>query len=348
MCPIPCAVASSNGAGSANASCIGATLPEPELRPDPHAAQLRELLVERHLGQQRLHAFGQRALRVRPGHHGGQATPEETDVAVQVTRIVIDPAFTVGEVDERLFGSFVEHMGRAVYGGIYEPGHADRRRATGSAATCSSSCASWASRVVRYPGGNFVSAYDWEDGVGPREQRPKRLDLAWHSIEPNTVGTDEFMRWAELAGDAADARGQPRHARRRRGAQPARVLQRAGRHAVRRLARRERPRRALRREAVVPRQRAGRAVAGGSEDRGRVRPARGRDRQGDALGRPVDRAVRRGQLELLDADVRALGGHGARPRLGRRRLRLAAHVLRPAQVRGRRRVPARARRTSTG
>ena len=112
-------------------------------------------------------------------------------------RIVIDPAFTVGEVDERLFGSFVEHMGRAVYGGIYEPGH-PTATAGGFRGDVLELVSEMGVTLVRYPGGNFVSAYDWEDGVGP--DRPRRLDLAWHSVEPNTFGTDEFLAWAALAG----------------------------------------------------------------------------------------------------------------------------------------------------
>jgi alpha-N-arabinofuranosidase len=114
-------------------------------------------------------------------------------------RMVIDPAFTVADVDERLFGSFVEHMGRAVYGGIYEPGHptADEDGFRGDVLALTRELGV---TVVRYPGGNFVSAYDWEDGVGPRERRPARLDLAWRSIEPNAVGTDEFMQWARKSG----------------------------------------------------------------------------------------------------------------------------------------------------
>jgi alpha-N-arabinofuranosidase len=112
-------------------------------------------------------------------------------------RVVVDPDFVIGQVDRRLFGSFVEHMGRAVYGGIYEPGHptADEVGFRGDVLEL---VRELGVSVVRYPGGNFVSAYDWEDGVGP--ERPARLDLAWHSIEPNTFGTDEFMRWAERAG----------------------------------------------------------------------------------------------------------------------------------------------------
>jgi alpha-L-arabinofuranosidase len=98
-----------------------------------------------------------------------------------------------------VFGSFVEHMGRAIYGGIYEPDHpsADEDGFRGDVLDL---VRELGVSIVRYPGGNFVSGYDWEDGVGPRDQRPVRLDLAWRSIEPNLVGTDEFVTWARKAG----------------------------------------------------------------------------------------------------------------------------------------------------
>ncbi len=114
-------------------------------------------------------------------------------------RGVIDSASPVGVVDRRLFGSFVEHMGRAIYGGIYEPGHptADADGWRGDVLDL----VRWLGvSLIRYPGGNFVSGYHWEDGVGPRSQRPVRQDLAWRSIEPNLVGTDDFIAWARRAG----------------------------------------------------------------------------------------------------------------------------------------------------
>ncbi len=114
-------------------------------------------------------------------------------------RLVLDRAFTVGDVDERVFGSFVEHMGRAVYGGIYEPGH-PTADADGFRGDVLDLVRALRVSIVRYPGGNFVSGYDWEDGVGPRSERPVRLDLAWRSIEPNQIGTDEFVAWARRAG----------------------------------------------------------------------------------------------------------------------------------------------------
>jgi len=113
----------------------------------------------------------------------------------------LDRDHHVGDVDKRLFGSFIEHLGRAVYGGIYEPGHpeADER---GFRKDVLALIRDIDVPVVRYPGGNFVSGYNWEDGVGPVESRPRRLDLAWRSVEPNWFGTNEFMDWCVRANTA--------------------------------------------------------------------------------------------------------------------------------------------------
>jgi len=111
----------------------------------------------------------------------------------------VDPAFSVGEVDPRLYGSFVEHMGRCVYTGIYEPDH-PTADADGFRKDVAELVRGLDVPIVRYPGGNFVSGYTWEDGVGPQDRRPTRLDLAWRSIESNQVGVDEFQRWAREVG----------------------------------------------------------------------------------------------------------------------------------------------------
>ncbi|MBR7831737.1 alpha-N-arabinofuranosidase [Actinospica durhamensis] len=110
----------------------------------------------------------------------------------RAARFVLDPAFEVGRVDPRLFGSFVEHLGRCVYTGIYEPGHpaADR---DGLRTDVLELIRELGVTAIRYPGGNFVSGYRWEDGVGPLEQRPRRLDPAWRSIETNAFGLGEFI-----------------------------------------------------------------------------------------------------------------------------------------------------------
>ncbi|WP_104104190.1 alpha-N-arabinofuranosidase [Arthrobacter sp. 08Y14] len=109
-------------------------------------------------------------------------------------RLTLDPHFTVAPVSRRIFGSFVEHLGRSVYDGIYEPGHRTANE-DGFRRDVIELVRELGVSTIRYPGGNFVSGYRWEDGVGPREQRPKRLDLAWHSTETNEVGLDEFARW---------------------------------------------------------------------------------------------------------------------------------------------------------
>ncbi|HEY3436101.1 MAG TPA: alpha-N-arabinofuranosidase [Actinotalea sp.] len=113
--------------------------------------------------------------------------------------MTLDPAFTVSPVRRRTFGSFVEHLGRCVYTGIHDPGH-PTADADGFRGDVIELTRELGVSTVRYPGGNFVSGYRWEDGIGPVETRPVRLDLAWHSTEPNTVGIDEFMRWAAKAG----------------------------------------------------------------------------------------------------------------------------------------------------
>jgi alpha-L-arabinofuranosidase len=116
-----------------------------------------------------------------------------------VARIVLDPAYTVGPLNRRLFGSFVEHLGRCVYDGIYEPGHPSAD-ADGFRTDVMDLVRELGVTTIRYPGGNFVSGYRWEDGVGPRDQRPKRLDLAWHSLETNQVGLHEFAGWSSRVG----------------------------------------------------------------------------------------------------------------------------------------------------
>ncbi|SCC08692.1 alpha-N-arabinofuranosidase [Pseudarthrobacter enclensis] len=127
--------------------------------------------------------------------HAGPAAKQEPAAA----KVTIDPAFTVGPVRRRTFGAFVEHLGRCVYTGIYEPGHpaADE---DGFRTDVLELTRELGVSTVRYPGGNFVSGYRWEDGVGPKDQRPVRLDLAWHSTDPNQVGVDEFAAWSAKAG----------------------------------------------------------------------------------------------------------------------------------------------------
>jgi len=111
-------------------------------------------------------------------------------------KIHLDPEIQIGTINRRLFGAFVEHLGRCVYDGIYEPSHA-LADAEGFRKDVIELVKELGVSTIRYPGGNFVSGFRWEDSVGPKEQRPKRLDLAWHSTETNQVGLDEFKSWLE-------------------------------------------------------------------------------------------------------------------------------------------------------
>ena len=108
--------------------------------------------------------------------------------------VTLDKAYQIGRIDPRIYGSFIEHLGRAVYGGIYEPGHplADEK---GFRKDVIEMVRKLNVPVVRYPGGNFVSGFNWEDSVGPVSERPKRLDLAWFTTETNEVGLHEFAEW---------------------------------------------------------------------------------------------------------------------------------------------------------
>jgi alpha-N-arabinofuranosidase len=113
-------------------------------------------------------------------------------------KMTVDKQFIISKIDPRIYGSFIEHLGRAVYGGIYEPGHPEADQ-QGFRKDVIKLVQDLQVPIVRYPGGNFVSGFDWEDAVGPKKLRPRRLDFAWRTIEPNEIGTNEFMDWAKAA-----------------------------------------------------------------------------------------------------------------------------------------------------
>jgi alpha-L-arabinofuranosidase len=114
-------------------------------------------------------------------------------------RVTIDVERAIAPIDRNVFGGFAEHLGRCIYGGIYEPGspHAD---ANGLRTDVLAALKRLDMPVMRYPGGNFVSGYRWRDGVGPADERPTRMDLAWHDLEPNSFGTNEFVDFCRVLG----------------------------------------------------------------------------------------------------------------------------------------------------
>ena len=114
-------------------------------------------------------------------------------------RVSIDPLRVIAPIDPNVFGGFAEHLGRCIYGGIYEPGspHADTE---GIRTDVLAALKRLRMPVMRYPGGNYVSGYRWRDGVGPKEERATRMELAWHDLEPNTFGTNEFVDFCRKLG----------------------------------------------------------------------------------------------------------------------------------------------------
>lgn len=114
----------------------------------------------------------------------------------RTAKMILDKDFRISQVDERIYGSFIEHLGRAVYDGLYQPGH-PLSDENGFRTDVIDLVKELDVPIIRYPGGNFVSNFFWEDSVGPVEKRPKRLELAWRSLEKNEIGINEFSKWTD-------------------------------------------------------------------------------------------------------------------------------------------------------
>ena len=114
-------------------------------------------------------------------------------------RIKIDTDRTIDEVSPLLFGNFSEHLGRMIYGGIYEEG-SPLSDSNGYRKDVMEAARQLNVSILRWPGGNFASGYNWKDGIGPKDQRPTRIDLAWNDLESNRFGTDEFLKYCEILG----------------------------------------------------------------------------------------------------------------------------------------------------
>jgi alpha-L-arabinofuranosidase len=125
-----------------------------------------------------------------PMRAAGQAAPP-------AARIKIDLDRAIGAVDPMVFGNFAEHLGRMIYGGIYDE-HSPLSDASGYRKDVMEAVRGLGVSILRWPGGNFASGYHWMDGIGPKDQRPVRAELAWNDLESNRFGTDEFLRYCEL------------------------------------------------------------------------------------------------------------------------------------------------------
>jgi len=128
-----------------------------------------------------------------------KTTPATPADSAAVARIYVDSRRTIAPLDRNLFGSFLEHLGRAIYEGIYDPG-SSLSDANGFRKDVAEEVRNLGVPIIRYPGGNFVSGYNWLDGVGPKKDRPPVLDKAWNTLETNQFGTNEFMAWSKIVG----------------------------------------------------------------------------------------------------------------------------------------------------
>jgi alpha-N-arabinofuranosidase len=126
------------------------------------------------------------------------AQTASTDSAA-VARIYVDSRRTIAPLDRNMFGSFLEHLGRAIYEGIYDPG-STLSDGSGFRKDVLEEVRQLGVPIIRYPGGNFVSGYNWLDGVGPKKDRPRILDKAWNTVDTNQFGTNEFMAWSKIVG----------------------------------------------------------------------------------------------------------------------------------------------------
>jgi len=138
------------------------------------------------------------ALMGKPALAASAVLKQGASSAMAATRVYVDTRRTISPIDPNLFGSFLEHLGRAIYEGIYDPG-SKLSGANGFRNDVLEEIRQTGVPIIRYPGGNFVSGYNWLDGVGPKRDRPRVLDKAWNSIESNQFGTNEFLSWCKAA-----------------------------------------------------------------------------------------------------------------------------------------------------
>ena len=196
-------------------------------------------------------------------------------------KMVLDKEFQIAPIDKRIYGSFIEHLGRAVYKGIYQPGHPSADE-DGFRKDVMELVKELDVPIIRYPGGNFVSNFFWEDSVGPVEERPHRLELAWRSLEKNEIGLNEFSKWAKKVNSDVmmavnlGTRGI---------ADACNLLEYCNHPSGTKYSDQTWCERSAQHQGVVPWKRDGRTVADRSQDDGGVRKTCGGDCKGNAPDR---------------------------------------------------------------
>ena len=232
-------------------------------------------------------------------------------------KVVVNGARKRATMDPRLMGAFLEHLGRAIYGGVYEP-DSPLADANGYREDVVREMQELSCPIMRYPGGNFVSGYDWLHGVGPRKDRPAVLERAWNSIETNQFGTNEFIDWCKLVGTEPLLATNLGTGTPETSAALVEYCNVEKGNSLERPAQGARLRAAAQRQEVVPRQRDGRLVADRPHAGPRIRPQGAGCGPPDPLGRSVDRAHRLRLQRAFHADLPGLGSRDARGMLSRR------------------------------
>jgi hypothetical protein len=153
----------------------------------------------------------------------------------EVVKVYVDSRRTIAPLDRNLFGSFLEHLGRAIYEGIYDPG-SKLADSNGLRKDVMDEIRQLGVPIVRYPGGNFVSGYNWHDGVGPKQDRPRVLDKAWNTLNNNQFGTNEFMGVVQSRRHRTLDGPQSGHGNCGTSSCPGGILQRGQGHAMERPA----------------------------------------------------------------------------------------------------------------
>ena len=206
----------------------------------------------------------------KPATPSTAATSPQASASAASARIKIDFDRQIGTIDRNIYGNFIEHLGRCIYGGIYDEG-SPLSDSDGFRKDVLEAARGLHIPLLRWPGGNFSSGYNWRDGIGPKDSRPRRWDTAWQAEESNRFGTDEFIRILPQARRRALHHRQHGHRHdagcRRLGG----VLQRHDEHRLGESAQKKRPARTLQREILGPGQRNLRLLASRPQNRHRIR-----------------------------------------------------------------------------
>jgi hypothetical protein len=239
----------------------------------------------------------------------------------------IDTERVIGDIDPKIYGNFIEHLGRCIEGGVFDE-KSPLSDSNGFRKDVLAAVKDLNVSILRWPGGNFSSNYHWMDGIGPRDNRPPRLEMAWGTVESNRFGTHEFMKYVEMVGAEPYFCANLGTGTWTEAQQWVEYCNSSQDTAMTRL-RKQNGRGPVEGHVLGPRQRDGRPLANGPSHRGRLRQVRPRSRQADEAGPTPHQADRRRLLEFQQRHrLDRLEPHRARISQAAGRLPVAAYVRR--------------------